>query len=109
MSVRVLLGVWILAAVSFCSSVRAETLFKFGFGKASEQLSVMIRLGVITREEALEQSRRLDGKCAPRYIKRFCDYIGITEEEFWTVANSYRNPDIWERVEDQWVLKEQPR
>lgn len=83
--------------------------FKFGFGKASEQLSVMVRLGVVSRQEALEQSRLLDGKCAPRYIKRFCDYIGITEDEFWTVANSYRNPDIWERREDQWILKEQPQ
>ena len=83
--------------------------FKFGFGKASEQLSLMVRLGAISRDKALVLSRRLDGKCAPRYIKRFCNYIGITEEEFWVVADSYRNPEIWERCDDRWILKEQPR
>ena len=69
----------------------------------------MVRLGAVSRDKALELSRQLDGKCAPRYIKRFCDYIGITEEEFWIVADSYRNPEIWERCEDRWILKEQPR
>ncbi len=79
--------------------------FKFGFGKASEQLSGMIRAGEITREEALDVARRLDGKCAPRYIKRFCSYIGVSEEEFWEIAESFRNLDVWEKQGNEWQLK----
>ncbi len=79
--------------------------FKFGFGKASEQLSGMVRAGVMTRDEALAQVARYDGKCAPRYIERFCDYIGITEDEFWEVAESYRNPDVWEPHGNGWRHK----
>ena len=79
--------------------------FKFGFGKASEQLSGMIRAGEITREEALDVARRLDGNCAPRYIKRFCSYIGVSEEEFWEIAESFRNLDVWEKQGNEWQLK----
>jgi len=82
--------------------------FKFGFGKASEQLSGMIRLGAISRDEAVEQARRLDGKCAPKYIKDFCAYIDITEDEFWEIAESYRNPDVWEQRDGEWHLRVPP-
>jgi hypothetical protein len=70
---------------------------KFGFGKVTEQASGAIRNGVISRAQAVELVHRLDGKCARRYIKKLCDYIEISEEEFWRVAESYRHPDLWER------------
>ena len=79
--------------------------FKFGFGKAAEQLSGMIRMGLVSREEAINIARQLDGKCAPRYIDSFCNYLGISEEKFWEVANSYRNPDVWEPDGNGWRLK----
>ena len=79
--------------------------FKFGFGKASEQLSGMIRAGEITREEAIDVAKRLDGKCAPRYIKKFCAYIGVSEEEFWEIAESFRSLDVWEKQGNEWQLK----
>ena len=80
--------------------------FKFGFGKVTEQASGAIRNGVMTRAEAIEVVRKYDGKCADRYIKKFCDYIEITEEEFWRVADSYRNKEIWEQDRDgDWKLK----
>lgn len=79
--------------------------FKFGFGKASEQLSGMIRAGTMTRDAALEVVGRYDGKCAPRYIERFCRYIGITEEQFWEVAESYRDPEVWEPHGNSWRHK----
>ncbi|KJJ83355.1 flagellin modification protein, PseA [Candidatus Omnitrophus magneticus] len=79
---------------------------KFGFGKVTDQESEAVRLGKITREEAMERVKKYDGKCATRYIKRFCEYIEITEEEFWRVAESFRNKDIWEKdALGTWRLK----
>jgi N-acetyl sugar amidotransferase len=78
---------------------------KFGFGKASEQCSGAVRAGQMTREEAVELAERLDGKCADRYIHRFCDFIGISEDEFWDVAERYRGKDVWERKGNAWKLK----
>lgn len=80
--------------------------FKFGFGKVTEQASGAVRNGRMTRDQAIELILKYDGKCASRYIKRFCDYIEITEDDFWRVAESYRNLDIWQRAEDgKWELK----
>lgn len=80
--------------------------FKYGFGKVTDQTSEAIRLGLMTREEAIELVKKYDGKCAPRYIKKFCDFIGITEAEFWETADRFRNPDIWEKDKrGSWKMK----
>ena len=81
--------------------------FKFGFGKVTEQASGAIRNGVMSRGEAIEQVKLYDGKCSDRFIKGFCDYTEITEDEFWRVAESYRNRGLWERVgndDGEWRL-----
>ena len=78
---------------------------KLGFGRATEQLSGAIRGGETTRAEAVEAVHRYDGKCADRYVRAFCRYAGITEDEFWDVAESYRNRDLWVRDGNDWRLK----
>ncbi len=70
--------------------------FKMGFARVADEASQMIRMGRITRDEAIDIVRKYDGKCAPRYINQFSEYLGISIDEFWRIANSYRNPDIWE-------------
>jgi len=76
--------------------------FKFGFGKASEQASLMVRHGLMTRKEAIERVRDVDGQCADLYIHRICDYLGISETQFWKTANGFRNPKIWRQEKNQW-------
>ena len=49
--------------------------------------------------------RKYDGCCDIEYIRRFIEYIEITEETFWEVANKARNRDIWEKVDLNWQLK----
>lgn len=70
---------------------------KFGFGKATQEVGVAIRAGHMSREEGMALVRLYDGKCAPKYIHEFCRYIGITPEEFWRVAESYRDQKIFEK------------
>lgn len=79
---------------------------KFGFGKATEQAAEAVREGMLTREEAMELVRKYDGKCAPRFIKRFREYLEISEEEFLKTVEKYRNMDIWEKDEKgEWRLR----
>lgn len=81
---------------------------KFGFGKATQEVGVAIRYGEMSREEGVEIVRKFDGKCADRYVKKLADYIGITVEEFWRVAESYRNHDLFEQdVQGNWKLKQE--
>jgi len=79
---------------------------KFGFGKVTDQVCEMVRYGRMTREEAVEAVKKYDGKCHDKYITRFCEFLGITKEHFWEVAETYRNHDLWEKDEKgEWKLK----
>jgi len=77
---------------------------KFGFGQCTDHACYDIRDGKITREEGIELVKKYDGECNTRYIKKFCDYIGITIEEFWRIAETVRGP-MWRKNEkDEWIL-----
>lgn len=81
---------------------------KFGFGKTTDQAAEAVRLGMISRDKAIDLVKKYDGKCAQRYIDLFCKYLEITNEQFWEVAESFRNKDIWKRDDSgNWALKEQ--
>lgn len=82
---------------------------KLGFGLVSQQCSMRIRDGVMTRAEGLEMTRKYDGKVDPGYIRDFAHFLGLSEDEFWLVAEKFRNPDYWERVGNEgWRLKYPP-
>jgi N-acetyl sugar amidotransferase len=68
---------------------------KFGFGFANDQANYDIREGRITREEGIELCKRYDGKIHPRYIKAFCDYIGISASEFYMVVERHVNKKLF--------------
>jgi hypothetical protein len=73
-------------------------------------VSSRVRDGTMTREEALELTRRYDGKVDVVYIREFAEFLGLSEEEFWIIAEKFRNPDLWERVGNEgWKLKYPPQ
>jgi len=75
---------------------------KFGFGQCIDNTCYDLRDGIINRKEALELVKKYDGKCAEQYIKKFCNYIEISIDEFWRVANSFRG-SMWTKKEnDKW-------
>ncbi len=79
--------------------------FKYGFGKVTDEVSELIRYNRMTREEAFVLVKKYDGRCSKEYIRRFCGYIDITEEEFWNVAESYRDKNLFEHAGGEWRLK----
>jgi len=92
-----------------CNAVIVNQMLKylkFGFGNATDEVNWDIREGKITREEGVKRVHEYDGKCGPQFIKEFCDLIDISPAEFWKVAESYRNKDIFEKVGGEWRLKE---
>jgi hypothetical protein len=75
---------------------------KFGFGQCTDHACYDIRAGIITREEGVELVKKYDGKCGKQYITNFCDYIEITEKEFYRVVDKFRNPKIWWIKNGEW-------
>lgn len=79
--------------------------YKFGYGRATDQACLDIRHGYLTREEAIPLVLEYDGLYGDEFIERFCEFIDISIESFWEIANSFRNPDIWEKVSGKWRHK----
>ena len=79
---------------------------KYGFGKVTDQVCEAVRLKMMTRDQAIALVKEYDGKCATRFIRRFCDYIGISEKKFWETVAKFRNQDIWQKTPGgRWELK----
>lgn len=78
---------------------------KFGFGQVTDEVCEEIRCGRMTREKAIELVKKYDGKCSEIYIKKFCNYTGLSLNKFWQVAENFRNKKIWEKTGTKWRLK----
>ncbi len=77
---------------------------KLGFGNTTEFSTYDVRNGRMTRAEAAALVKRLDGKCHVSYIKEFCNWIGISVDEFWRVANGYRGT-MWNQDKSgEWFI-----
>ena len=75
--------------------------YKFGFTRLWDNLSLEIRAGRLTRDQAIEIVRESNPeKDSMDEIQKFCDYIGIQKDEFFRIAETFRNPDIWTRNND---------
>lgn len=78
---------------------------KLGFGHVSDQCMERIHAGAMTREEAIDLVKKYDGKCHIKYIRQVCDYLEISEEDFFKTVDKYRNKNLWFRDDnDEWAL-----
>lgn len=71
---------------------------KLGFGRMSDYMNEEIRLGHITRNEAIKLVERYDGQVGEKYILGFCDYIEITVDEFWDHIDKFVNKNLFKKV-----------
>jgi len=78
---------------------------KFGIGRATSDTAHEIRDGKITREEGAALVKKYDSEVPKRYFQETLDYMGITEEIFHRVVDSWRSPHLWEKKGGEWVLK----
>jgi N-acetyl sugar amidotransferase len=70
--------------------------YKFGFARGTEEANVLIRQGLITREEGIKIAVRLDGACGQEYIDSFCEYIRIDEALFWETIKKFTNTELFD-------------
>jgi N-acetyl sugar amidotransferase len=78
---------------------------KFGCTRSFDNLSLEIRNGRMTREQAIKVVRE-QKDCMPREdIEKFCRFAGITWDEFFEIVETFRNHDIWEKAGGKWKIK----
>ena len=79
--------------------------YKFGFTRRWDNLSLDIRSGKITREEAINCLISNPDKLPEKEIKEFSNYIDISEVDFFKYANKFRNSNIWDKDKDNnWYI-----
>jgi N-acetyl sugar amidotransferase len=79
---------------------------KYGFGRATDNACLDIRLGYINREEAVRLVGKYDGLLPKNAIKEYLDYTEFSEEEFFKIVDSYTNKRIFERDDSGIFLKD---
>lgn len=69
---------------------------KFGYGRATDDASMEVRHGRMTREEGVEQVARYDAR-EPKSLAYYCDFLGLTKEQFYATVDRQRDSKIWQR------------
>ncbi|MBR4107580.1 MAG: N-acetyl sugar amidotransferase [Akkermansia sp.] len=81
---------------------------KFGHASATDYASRMIRYGLLTREEAFRLVKKHDHALDPRCVREFCDFLGYSEHQFWSIIDSHYNSELFEKdCMERWVLKQE--
>lgn len=85
---------------------------KYGYGRLCTQLAVDVRMGLITRDKALEIVRRRDGLFPETYcgvpVHEVCDRIGVTRQRLFDIMDDFTNWPLFEKPDgtDHLILKE---
>jgi N-acetyl sugar amidotransferase len=74
--------------------------YKFGFGRTTDYVNEEIRLGRLTRDEAIELVSLYDHSCSEKYIQSYCYYLKITVNDFWKKIHLTVNKDIFDILDD---------
>ncbi|MGD0623531.1 MAG: N-acetyl sugar amidotransferase [Thermodesulfobacteriota bacterium] len=75
---------------------------KFGYGRASDHASKDIRTGYMTREKAIEMVRKYD-HVVSNDLAYWLEYVEMKEDEFWKIADSFRDRRVWRIENGKWV------
>jgi N-acetyl sugar amidotransferase len=75
---------------------------KFGYGRASDHACKDIHSGYMTREEGINIVRKYDHIKSMRDLKRWLEYVEMSESEFDKSADMFRDPRVWWIENGQW-------
>jgi len=74
---------------------------KFGYGRASDHTSKDIRQGLMTRETAINLVRKHD-HIVSQDLYYWLNYVDMSEDEFWSIADTFRDPRVWWIEDGKW-------
>lgn len=74
---------------------------KFGYGRASDHASKDVRMDYISRSQAVELVKKYDHVIS-NDLYHWLEYVGMTENEFWEIADTFRDPRVWWIKDNKW-------
>jgi N-acetyl sugar amidotransferase len=80
--------------------------YKFGFTRSFDNLSIEIRNGRLSRDEAIEILRRRGDETPHDDIQKFCQWLGITPQRFFDIVEKFRNREVWVKKDGRWMIED---
>ncbi len=72
---------------------------KFGYGRATDDASMEIRHGRMTREEGMAMVKRYDDR-EPSTLQTYCDFLDITKQKFSDWIEPMCDESLWQKNAD---------
>lgn len=69
---------------------------KFGYGRGTDHACKDIRAGKMTRAEGVAMVRKYD-HVKSNDLHRWLEYVGMKEEQFDRIADTFRDPRVWRK------------
>ena len=77
---------------------------KFGYGRCTDHTCKDIRSGRMLRNEAIKLIEQFDS-VKPSDLSRWLAYVGMDEEDFDRIADTFRDPRVWAFKNGKWRKK----
>lgn len=77
---------------------------KYGITRTWDTLSMEIRNGRMTRDEAIAHLADKGDETPWDDIGVFCEYLGIEPAEYHRILEGFRDRALWSRRDDRWVI-----
>lgn len=74
---------------------------KLGYGRCTDHASKDVRANLLSRGQAVDLIRKHD-HVKPRDLARWLEYTGMSESEFDAIADTFRDPRVWEFDDGEW-------
>ncbi len=75
---------------------------KFGYGRCTDHTSKDIRLGIMKRQKGIDLVREYDHVLPRKSFDYFLKMTGMGEDEFWLIADTFRDPRVWWIKDGRW-------
>ena len=79
--------------------------YKFGFTRVFDNLSLEIRNGRTTRDQAIAVIKQMGDQTPHRDIETFCSHVGMSKPEFFKRIEKFRNSEVWQHENGTWKIK----
>ena len=67
------------------------------YGRATDNASILIRLGKLTRKEGIELVKHHEGKLPEKYLGDFLSQWDMSREEFMKTVDKFANKDLFKQ------------
>lgn len=79
---------------------------KFGYGRCTDDVSLDVRSGVLTREQAIELVKKHDPAYPSEDLDRWLNLTGYSKKEFDDICDRWRNKKVWTKnSKGDWVAE----